>query len=182
MKLSPLAKGVFVLAVLLGLCLYAVVVDFGVNAGRIHHGVSVDAVDVGGLTLLEAAHALDERAARLARLPVVFEVQGFTKALTPEEVGWNPSSFRNAQLAMAVGRTGGPLVALRDRIDAWVRGIEIPWRGGPDARKVTALLHEWDREARRAGLEIRRGLLRYRIRKALNTWPRRKFTIPVRRE
>lgn len=180
MQLSPPLKIALVLAGLFALGLYLVVVDLGINAGRIHYGVSVDDVDVGGLTLIEAADALSERAEQLARQPVTFEADGFRKALTAEDVGWNANPFHNAQLAMQVGREGDVFVSLRDRIRAWRDGMEIPWRAGPERDKLTALLNEWEQDANEAGLEIRRGLLRYRISKALLTWPRRTFQIPLR--
>ncbi len=179
MRLSLSAKALFALLVILGLSAYLVVVDLGINAGRIHYGVSVGDVDVGGLTVDEAARTLDERAQELADEPAYFEVGGLTKILIPENVGWHPRSFTNARDAFEVGRAGGPFTALKDRIDAWTEGVKIPWRSGQDHKEVGLLIDRWEEEAAELGYDIRRRALRRRISRAAVTWPRRTFGIPL---
>lgn len=179
-RLSLLARTVLALVALLAVVAYLVIVDLGVSAGRIHYGVSVSHVDVGGLTALEASAELDERARELEERPVIFEFEGIRRSFFPREVDWRPNSLENAQLAMRVGRAGGPLAALEQRIEAWIRGVEVPWQGSADGRKVGALMDGWESALEELGLEIRRPLLRSRIRRAIVTWPRRPFPIPVR--
>jgi hypothetical protein len=40
-----------------GVLVYVLIVDFGISAGRIHHGVSVAGVDLRGLTEAEAGES-----------------------------------------------------------------------------------------------------------------------------
>lgn len=48
MNLSTTAKVLFGLGVAVAFFAYLVLLDFGINAGRIHYGVSVAGFDVGG--------------------------------------------------------------------------------------------------------------------------------------
>ncbi len=180
MRLSLVARTVLALVAVCALAAYLAIVDLGVNAGRIHYGVSVNHVNVGGLTALEASAELEERAEELEQEPVLFEFEGIRRSFFPRDIGWRPNSLDNAERAMRVGRAGGPLSALEQRIRAWAKGVEVPWRVSADGRKVGALMDGWQTALEELGVEIRRPLLRYRIKRAIVTWPRRAFPIPVR--
>jgi hypothetical protein len=165
--------------VILGVLGYAAVVEFGLTAGRVHEGVTVKGLDLGGMTLTDAAEALERRGELLRTEPIIFTAEGMTRCLVPFELGWGPQSFATAEAAMDVGRMGG-LTVLGDRVRAWLWGIEVEWVGRPSWRRVTDLLDEWERQAEASGFELRRFLLRKLIRRAIVTWPRRPFEIPLR--
>ena len=93
-RISVVARVAFAALALAGLAAYAVIVDLGVNAGRIHHGVSVDGVDVGGLSEVEAVQVLAARADELRAGPgVEFALEGrtFSYRVRAADVGCAPS-------------------------------------------------------------------------------------------
>ncbi|HEX2294159.1 MAG TPA: hypothetical protein VHN37_02495 [Actinomycetota bacterium] len=178
---------------LLALAGYLVVVDLGMHAGRVHRGVNVSGFDVGGLTEIEAFDALRERQQLLAETPVVFIANGFDCRALPADpegvedesvpdLGWSPQPFNTAQDAMEVGR-GGLLAGLRERIDAWLGGYRIGWAGTVDPAKVDDFLDYCEENAAVVDATIDRPKLRFRIRRAIVTYPRSaiQFKVPLER-
>lgn len=172
---------------------YLVVVDLGMHAGRVHRGVNVAGFDVGGLTEIEAFDALRERQQLLGETPVVFIANGFDcRALpaVPEgeddedvpDLGWSPQPFNTARDAMEVGR-GGLFEGLRERFDAWFGGVRIGWAGTVDPAKVDDFLDYCEENAEVVDVTIDRPKLRYRIRRAIVTYPRGPidFKVPLER-
>lgn len=191
--MSPLARvalGVLGVVALLG---YLVVVDLGMHAGRVHRGVRVAGFDVGGLTELEAFEALRERQELLAETPLVFIANGFDCRVYPADpdgeddpsipdLGWSPQPFNTAREAMEVGR-GGVIEGLRERVDAWIGGYRIGWAGTVNPGKVGRFLEYCEENARVVNATIDRPKLRFRIRRAVVTYPRSaiQFKVPLER-
>ena len=180
MSLSPVTRLLLGLGVVLAVIAFALVVEFGISAGRVHEGVTVRDLDVGGQTLTEAIATIDERGRELQFEPVVFTAEGFDCDFVPDDLGWGRQAADTAAGAMAVGRTGGLFRAVGDRVRAWTGGVVVRWDGAPEPAKVTRFIDRCEREAVGLGLELDRGQMRFRIRQAIVTWPRRVFEIPVR--
>ena len=176
---TRLSLGALALVALLG---YAVVVDLGMHAGRVHRGVEVAGFDVGGLTELEAFDALQERQELLEEVPVVFIAVGFDCRAMPADLGWSPQPFNTAAAAMEVGR-GGVFSAIRERIDAWFGGYKMGWAGTVDPRKVSEFLDYCEENASVVNATVDRAKLRFRIRRAIVTYPRGAldFKVPLER-
>lgn len=168
---------------LVALLAYLVVVDLGMHAGRVHRGVNVAGFDIGGLTELEAFDALRDRQELLEDTPIVFISPGFDCRGLPTDVGWSPQPFNTASDAMEVGR-GGILSGLRERIDAWIGGYRIGWAGTVDPAKVDDFLEYCEENAAVVNATIDRAKLRYRIRRAIVTYPRTAvmFKVPLQRD
>jgi hypothetical protein len=181
-NVSRTAKGVFALAIVLVLGGYLVLIDLGLSAGRVHHGVRVDGVDIGGLTVAEAAALLEDAGEELKQEEVVPTAEGFDCRFTPEEVGWGPQPFDTVETAMRVGREDAPFGALADRVRAYVEGIEVDWAGKPDQRKVARLLNRCEEQAGALGVLIDRRELRVKVRQAITSTGRRRFEIPLLEE
>lgn len=181
MNLSARSKILIALATLVGVSAYLVVLDMGLNAGRIHHGVNVRGIDVGGLTKDEAAALLEEEGERLAESPVILTRQGMSCNFAPTELGWDPRPNDTAVAAYRVGRGVDWLAALGTRIKAWVAGATIDWNDRLDTAAVDELVDYCDDQAEALGYELRRWKLRIRIREAIKTWPRGPVNIPVAR-
>ena len=158
---------------------YLVLIDLGINAGRVHSGVRVDGVDVGGLTLAEAVALLEDAGEDLKGQEVIPTAEGFDCRFTPREVGWGPQPFDTVRMAMRVGRDDAPFGALADRVRAYLGGIEIEWAGMPSRRKVGRLLDTCEQQAAGLGVVIDRRALRAEIRRALASSTRRTFEIPL---
>lgn len=182
MRLTAPTKTVLAMVLVLALAAYLLLVEFAVNAGRVHHGVDVQGVDVGGLNHAEAQDVLTQRGEEMKASPMIFSTEGFDCRFTPEDVGWGPQAFDTAAAAMAVGREGGILQALRDRWRAWTEGVTIDWGGSPDPARVTRELNRCEQIAEGLGIEIDRPRLRYKIKRAIVAWPRAIFTIPLASE
>ena len=174
---TRLALGIVGLVAVAG---YAVVVDLGMHAGRVHRGVTVAGFDVGGLTEVEAFEALREHQALLEDTPVVFLANGFDCRALPADLGWSPQPFNTARDAMEVGR-GGVFAGLGERVDAWLGGYKIGWAGTVDPAKVDEFLDYCEENAMVVNATIDRPKLRYRIRRAIVTYPRTPlmFKVPL---
>jgi hypothetical protein len=158
---------------------YLVLIDLGVNAGRVHSGVRVDGIDVGGLTVAEAVALLEDAGQDLKGQEVVPTAEGFDCRFTPREVGWGPQPFDTVQIAMRVGRDDAPFGALADRVRAYLGGIEVDWAGKPSRRKVARILDRCEQQAAALGAVIDRRALRAEIKRALASTTRRTFEIPL---
>ena len=178
-NLSLAARTLLGLAALAGLAIFLLIVDLGVNAGRIHYGVSVAGFDIGGMTGQEALTALRERKALLRHEEICFRGPRFRSCTVPARLGWAPDPSITRDEAMRVGRDDAPFGALGARLRAWVAGVNVPWSSGPRAHKVDRLLDDWERELASNGHRINRGRLRFRITRAILTFPRRPFRIPL---
>ena len=179
MNLSGRAKALIAVVLLVGFVVWVVLLDYGINAGRIHYGVNVRGVDVGGLTLEEAMDVLQERGEELRYEPVVFSAEGMECSFIPDQVGWGPKPKSTAEEARDVGFEGGIVASLGDRARAWLSGVRIDWAGRPLHWKVTPLIDECEKQATALGLELNRYKLRRRMARAIVTWPRKIFAIPV---
>ena len=166
----------------LGFLAYALILEFGLSAGRVHQGVTVDGdIDVAGLTRLEAGERLQERTELLASEPLVFAARGVGReTIDVTDIGARPEPNETAAAAMEVGRTGGLWSALADRWSAWTDGVDVEWVGEPSRGRVSAFIESIEEQALDAGLALNRCKLRGKIRRVVTQWPRKDFyRIPV---
>lgn len=180
--LSRTAKASLAGVILVCLLLFGVIVDFGINAGVVHKGVTVSGLDVGGLTLEETQSALYEHRSRLRQTEVCFSGPEIDDCFLPEDVGWFPSGTdlrATAQKAFDVGRSGGPLVALGERWRAWSGEITLSLPPSAKPSKVTDVLDEWEQELSESNLSLDRGRSRATIKESVATWPRIVLRIPT---
>ncbi len=157
---------------------YLVVVDFGVFAGRIHPGVTVNGHDIGGMTIEEAERALVEKGKALRERPIAFTAEGFDCRFRPAMLGWRPQPEATAEQAMNVGRAGG-VRALYERIRAWVVGIDVGWAGSSNTRKMGRFLNDCSKRGASVGATVDEPQLRYRVRQAIVTDAQQIFEIPL---
>ncbi|HJR44876.1 MAG TPA: hypothetical protein VJ927_04670 [Actinomycetota bacterium] len=179
MRLTPGVKAIVALFLVLGTVGYALLLEFAVNAGRVHRGVRVEGFDVGGLNYAEAVEELEARGDELKVAPMIFTTEGFDCRFTPEDVGWGPQPAETADAAIEVGRSGGIADVLGDRLDAWTDGVNVEWAGKPDPARVGRELNRCEETAAGLGVDIDRPRLRFKIKRAIVTWPRRPVRIPV---
>lgn len=179
MTLSRTSKIVLAVSVLLGIGAYLVVVDLGVFAGRIHEGVRISDLDVGGLTEEQALDVLEERIALLQTQALHMVGEETECIFYPTDVGWRPRPFDTADAAMDIGREGGPMTALRDRIRAWVNGVKVAWADSTNFTKMQSVLDSCEERVEATGARVARVELRFKIKRALVVWPRRDFRIPL---
>ncbi len=179
MQPGPQIRALVVIAFVVAVVAYGLIVEFAVNAGRVHRGVSVQGFDIGGLNPAEAEEALKERGDKMKLAPMIFTTEGFDCRFTPQQVGWGPQAFDTAAAAMDIGRKGSVVDVLGERWRAWTQGVTIRWAGRQDPVRVKRELDRCEELATALGVEIDRPRLRYKIKRAIVTWPRRAFVIPL---
>ncbi|MGH2748060.1 MAG: hypothetical protein ACRDKB_09075 [Actinomycetota bacterium] len=179
MKAFPSRRIALVLGGLVGVITLLVLVDLGISAGRIHHGVFVDRIDVGGMTEVEAARTLRVAARAYRREPLVLITEGLTYPTLPARVGWEPRPAETASRAMRVGRTDLPLGALADRLEAWIGKVVVEWVGGIDPVKLGRVVDDVERRVAALGTAIDRDELIRRIERTVAVLPRAPVEIPI---
>lgn len=168
MVVSRGSRAVIGLVAAVILLAYLLVVDIGVSAGRIHHGVSIQGIDVGGLTEAEAARVLGQSGLERRQSRLYFGHEGIRRlSFTPKEIGWWPQAEATADAAMRIGRDGWPFRAIAQRVRGWFGGVAIRWAGPPRPGKVNRVLDRWEAVADKHGLDLNRAFLRYKIRRAV---------------
>ncbi|HEX9092872.1 MAG TPA: peptidoglycan binding domain-containing protein, partial [Coriobacteriia bacterium] len=125
---------------LLVLALLLVVTDLALAAGRIHPGVRVSGVAVGGLSREQAeSRVTNEITARLG-LPVTAKFEAKTWSVTADKVGVVVDAAASVERAWAVGREDALLTAVGRRFSALLGGVEVPAKVDPDLSKIAVLL------------------------------------------
>jgi hypothetical protein len=163
---------------------FLMIVEFGISAGRIHYGVEVrGGLEIGGMTPSEADEVLEERAQEMLADDIVLGGPGVTVRFYPQKpdgvtgdvltAGWAPGRPATIEAALAVGRKDAPFGALADRWKAWVSGVKIAWKGHPLPRRIKQIIDTVEELGEEQGLTLDRVALRVKIRRVLNTWPRR---------
>lgn len=179
MNLSTRAKALVGIGLVIGLVVWAVLLDYGINAGRIHYGVHVRGTDVGGMTLEEAIGVLQERGKEMRYEPVVMSAEGIECDFIPGQVGWRSKPKSTAEAARDVGFRGGLSTSLGERFEAWFTGVPVDWVDTPNPKKVTSVIDDCEEQAEALHLDLDRYKLRLLMRRAIVTWPRRIFQVPV---
>ena len=169
-QISGKSKVVVALSVLVGLLAFFVVVDLGVNAGRIHYGISVSGVDVGGLTDVEAREKLRKASRAVEQdLVIILTSVGLNVPVTPAQLGWRARLDETVERAHRVGRDDAPFGALSDRVASWLWGVKLHWAGAMQPKKVYGLIRAWEKQIEALGNTLDRDRLRRIIRRAIRT-------------
>ena len=123
--LIPLVVGLALAVLVLGAAMALYRAD---HSGRVYTGVTIQGVDVGGLTPDEAAATLREATAYLTdgTITLVDPRSGEEWSFAPAEMGILIDAEATAAAAFDVGRSGGPLRRLQDTFQTWYYGRAIP--------------------------------------------------------
>ena len=108
---------------------------FAGSASRLAEGTHVAGVDVGGLTPAAAQKLLEQRSAKLARVPIAFVAGGDRFQLTPARLGIEVDWAAAVDAARREGGGFGPVRGFR-RLQTRVFGVDV----APPVRVYTAAL------------------------------------------
>ncbi|NTW27804.1 MAG: hypothetical protein HGA39_00335 [Coriobacteriia bacterium] len=125
---------------LAGIILLAVAGDAIASMGRIHPGVSVGGVNVGGLKSDEAAARLATELPKTINTTVTAVYADKKFIVKSSQMGLSFDSTALATSAMDVGRTGGVVRVVRDRIAAWTHGVSLESSVSADPTKLQTVL------------------------------------------
>jgi vancomycin resistance protein YoaR len=131
-----------IVAGLVGLFAIAVVVDIMATDGRVHPGVRLGDVAVGSMTPAEARDALGSAFAAGSEEPVTAVFQGKSWKVTAEEIGVMVDTTASINAAMDVGRTGGVLDMLGQRVGALFAGRSVAVLAIGDPEQAVSVLDE----------------------------------------
>lgn len=112
-------------AAVVGVLVCGVAVDALASAGRVHPGVTVGGVAVGGKTPTEARSLLIEELSAKAEAPVSVVGSSQKWTVTAKELKGTFDYTGLMQQAMDVGRSGGLVTWVRERVGAWFGGKAI---------------------------------------------------------
>lgn len=121
-------------------CGVLVGVDALLSAGRVHPGVTVGAVAVGGMTQAEAAVAVERGFADALSRPVTMTVGDHEWSVESTTVGAAVDTTSAAEVAYAVGRGDTLLDVVGDRFRAWFGSASVPVPVIADDGRVSAFL------------------------------------------
>lgn len=118
----------------------AAVVEIAAAAGRVHPGVRVGDVKVGGLSVAAAAERLRAELGPRLEQPVTISYgdRDWEIDAASVEATFDPAPF--VESAYAVGRTGSLLEQVAVRAYAWVRPVAIPVAAGSGEAATGAVL------------------------------------------
>ncbi len=96
-------------------------------SGRIYTGVTVQGIDIGGMTPAEAATALQDTSAysTSGNLTLVDPRSGAEWPFTPAQLGIQVDAEATAKEAFDIGRSGGPLRRLQEAFQSWYYGRTV---------------------------------------------------------
>lgn len=136
--------GLLAAAVVAAVLVLAVAVDAVASAGRIHPGVRVDGVAVGGKTVENAAAIIASRATKVLDRAVVLEAGGEQWSITAQEVGGSVDATGLAQAAYRIGRSTNVARAVKERAFAWFGAERLPLRVKLDDNALAGLFDAID--------------------------------------
>jgi len=129
-------------AVGVGLLLIALVAaEAFASVGRVHPGVSVAGIEIGGMIPEKAELELRRGLARKTADPVVVVYGDDSWSISAADVGLAFDYSRLVDESMAIGREGGPFGAPAARLRAWVRGVSLAPQPSVDQAKMAAALN-----------------------------------------
>lgn len=132
---------------LIGLATLAAVIALIMTAhgvfyqNKIYPGVHIRNLDVGGLTLSDAADRADKAFTPKGDIDLTYKKKKWPIDL--DEIGVKAQGADSAKLAFAVGRNGGFFENLTVRVSAWLNEKSVPIKWKIDNDKTTAVLKKF---------------------------------------
>ena len=118
----------------------AVVVDAASSTGRVHPGVTVGTVKIGGMNPEAAAAELERQLPGMATKPVVLRYDSKTWTVQPKDISVTFDYPALVGQAMSVGRSGSTSRSLFQRLAAWSGRADLPAPVVADREKLKAFV------------------------------------------
>lgn len=122
------------------LIVLAIAVDAFASAGRIHPGVKVAGVSVGGMKQQTAEGFIAAQLTSKTSEPVTVSYKGHTWTVNASDLGLTFDYPALAKQAMEVGRTGGPFGVVGGRVGAWFGKVDLSATPSADPAKAKVVL------------------------------------------
>lgn len=132
--------GLIAAAVVVALAGVALGADFVLYKDKIHPGVSVEGVDVGGKAPDEARGEIESSLTVRSAPPVTVTAGQVSHEILGEQIGLSFDATAAVEAALEVGRSGSWLSQVAARSKAWIDGVELEAEFSLDDALVTTLL------------------------------------------
>lgn len=133
-------------------------VEVATGFGKVHPGVTVAGIDIGGKRPAEARAVLESKLPQKASEPITVTHAEQNWTYPPEEIGLEFDYAASVREAMSVGRSGNLFSAVGGRFSAWFGGVEVPAYPQADEELLAKALNDiaavTDTEARDAAVEM----------------------------
>ena len=114
--------------------------DLGMSAGKVHPGVTVGGVEVGGLSPDKAASALEKQLTAKSKEPVTLTYKDKTWPIKPADLALTFDYASLVDSAMSVGRSPSIGTSTLQRMAAWVGKADLAAPVKVDAKKLDKVL------------------------------------------
>lgn len=128
------------LGAIAALIVLLVVIDAVSSMGRVHPGVSIGGVNVGGKAPADVIAMLKAELPRKAAVPVTVSQGTTTWKVKASDIGASFDYLALSDSAMAVGRSGSFFGAIGQRFHAWFGGTQLPAPATADPDKLSATI------------------------------------------
>jgi vancomycin resistance protein YoaR len=149
---------------LIAVCVLAILIDSATYYNKVHAGVSVSGVDLGGQTKDEAIASLNSLVDKAQSSPVTLAAGEQTWTVMPADVGTSMDVEGAVTAAMAVSRAHNYFADIGTRWKLYFAKRDLPLTGSVDSAKVAALVAgiagKLDVEPVNAGLAIENGKIK----------------------
>jgi vancomycin resistance protein YoaR len=122
------------------LFLLAILIDSTLYHGKIHAGVSVAGVSLGGMTPEKAKTALDLRVQQAAKSRVTLKSGEKSWTVSPAEAGMSVDTAASVGAAMDASRKGNFLADRFHGFRMYFKDTQVPLKGSVDVTKVQQLV------------------------------------------
>lgn len=129
------------IVVVLVLVVLGAAIELIASAGKIHPGVSVGAVKVGGMSRDRAAATLALRLSEQADSDLAVTYKGSSWPVAADDIDVSFDATALADAAMKVGRSANPVTSLGQRLRAWL-GVTIPVVASADTTKLAGVISD----------------------------------------
>ncbi|PKQ17271.1 MAG: hypothetical protein CVT67_00195 [Actinobacteria bacterium HGW-Actinobacteria-7] len=135
-------KPLLIVAVIVAVLALGATFEAFATWGKIHPGVSIGGVEVGGMLPGQALTVLDTGLAKRSSKPVVVTYQGKKWTVGAADIGLTFDKRSLVDQAMTVGRSGGFPSNLGDRLRSWTKGTKIDATTRASATSIDKTLDE----------------------------------------
>ena len=135
---------------IVALVVLAIVVDSALYYNKVHAGVSVAGISLGGKTEDDAAAALDTYVAETQSSAIMLTSGDKTWPLMPAEAGATIDVAKAVEEAMQVSRKGNFFTDIGKRWKLYFSKVDLPLAGSVNEAQLDAQLGEGGRRDRRA--------------------------------
>jgi vancomycin resistance protein YoaR len=125
---------------LIAVCVLAILVDSALYYNKVHTGVSVSGIDLGGQSKEEAAASLTELVDKAQSSPITLKAGQKTWTLMPDDAGTAMDVEGAVQAAMAVTRESNFFTDIGTRFKLFFSERDLPLNGSVDSAKLDAYI------------------------------------------